>query len=63
VTASPVRVELLERGVEIVAEGERDIGVACTTRAIPLIGATAIMVPRISRAVASASRAAPTVHW
>ena len=43
--------------------GRATSGMARTTRATPLIGATAIRVPRISSAVAPASSAAPTVQW
>src|SRR4029453_3028920 len=43
--------------------GRATSGMARTTRATPLIGATAIRGPRISSAVAPASSAAPTVQW
>ena len=57
------RVELLERGVEVVAEREGDVGCGLHHPGDPADGATAIMVPRISSVVASASRAASTLHW
>ena len=56
-------VELLERGVEVVAELEGDVGCGLHHPGDPADGATAIMVPRISSVVASASRAASTLHW